>query len=998
MNREKGRFKSDLLKGRKIKVLTFDIMIFSGDVIFNLVEDINYHKYYFSNKIHIAINFEELLLDEIVIDFSAELNSFFTIKYNVNYFNLEQMEEYISSGENYLVHINGTSSSFSKDIYLSNIKYKNKNPFLTTFFSLNCEFEVKRQGYIINFFNGYAQEIIQPNEVGYNSYNYKYSIKITNSYLSNDNNKMCMLYISGYEAENDNSREIIIPENINQQIIFEKNLKKIRFLFPSTNPFKDLLIYFNVIDKSYYDINIFIDKQNIQSVTITNTEVFYIRSSIITSQCRENSLCPIVIQIEYIKEILKIEPMIEITVRYTKNSPSYLQKNKIKNDFVCGDLIYYLYTDLGKNDNCEISVNFLRDSGEIYGKVVRKDQRAPHEESNWKGIYRFPSYEWEDSLPFNSYTKKMIVSPKDTEHCIEGCYLLISIRTSQIGEYIDDSKISQFTILARITNNNELETDIPNIIIQTEEIILGNINITENKIVHDFYEIWLPHDSERIEFDFQSSGAGLYINLGNEKPTKTKADFILFPYGKNSILELTKTEILLMAISKGIKIPYQNSLQDINLIIHVLSDNTDSKNTELYSLRIHQPMNNLDIIEINTDHKILCKPTDMNNGHYRCLFMLTYRDEDSILYTPLIIHSSSINRGSINYIYVNFIDKVLYTQYQTDLLNQFIPTENNNNFNNEINGVDYIYIKNLQKNQYPFISVISDKPDDIMIITSMPLFNYLSFDIFEFTPNSYGEQLLFFQNDELRLSFPVSDNIMVDITALEGQANIFWKNSPDKTFNLKGNGDKISLSNGKIKDNLIIKRIETNDYSSENPGLVFYINYHLRNLDINFDEIKFGTSLELNYKDTDLPIVLYSKKDNINTDINIAVTFKDNNIEESGEYSSAPLIILAQLVKESDIYSSKKNPDLVPPIEKSILGHYNPALKTGQVFLSEDIIRNYNIMDKDIPTIYLKIQRKNNIKDKLYENFSIEAEISGTNDGIIPAENVYHYGKIRSTE
>ena len=55
--------------------------------------------------------------------------------------------------------------------------------------------------------------------------------------------------------------------------------------------------------------------------------------------------------------------MIEITIREIKNTPTYLQKGQAKLDFVCGDRFYYLYTDIGKNEVGEITLNFLREFG-----------------------------------------------------------------------------------------------------------------------------------------------------------------------------------------------------------------------------------------------------------------------------------------------------------------------------------------------------------------------------------------------------------------------------------------------------------------------------------------------------------------------------------------------------------------------------------------------------------------------------------------------------------
>ena len=90
-------------------------------------------------------------------------------------------------------------------------------------------------------------------------------------------------------------------------------------------------------------------------------------------------------QVEYEKEITKTDPMIEITLREIKNTPTYLQKGQAKRDFVCGDRYYYLYTDIGKNEVGEITINFLREFGNIWARVVRKDQNYADEDNLIEG-------------------------------------------------------------------------------------------------------------------------------------------------------------------------------------------------------------------------------------------------------------------------------------------------------------------------------------------------------------------------------------------------------------------------------------------------------------------------------------------------------------------------------------------------------------------------------------------------------------------------------------
>ena len=219
----------------------------------------------------------------------------------------------------------------------------------------------------------------------------------------------------------------------------------------------------------------------------------------------------------------------------------------------------------------------------------------------------------------------------------------------------------------------------------------------------------------------------------------------------------------------------------------------------------------------------------------------------------------------------------------------------------------------LEKDKYFFINVISDRPDDIILMTSMKVYDYIIYDLFPIYPKSHGEQLFSVIDNQLRLAFPDNYGIMVDIIAIYGQAEIFWKNEPDKIFNLNGNGDIITLCYRElIKENkyiyqLVIKRKVDNN-SKKDTRFVFYIKYHLRDPEINFDEISYGKTTEISYQNNYFPISLFSKIDSRYNDINIGVTFKDCLFDESGELNSSSLYISALLDKEKTIYNTKIDP------------------------------------------------------------------------------------------
>ena len=1017
---EKGKFYIDLQSGRQIQRITVDIMTFSGDVTFDCHDEfssenkltdeqiqISIDKYFLTNKIFYNINFAQLSPTMMIVDYEAKINSFFTIQYGVHSYNLNQLEEVVPSGESYLVQIDPTSPSKSKNVLLSNFFFKNQNPYLANFFELNCEFNVIRGRKQVMFFDGYAQEVLVSNTDGYASEFYEYNIKVAEADLSNYNHKMCMLYVAGYESETKYDREIIVGENINQQIIFTDDFKKVRFLYPHADAYKDLAIHVNVIDKAFYDINIYANDKSIKEGTVTRTQTFYFKGSVISNRCEPDTLCPIVVEAIMNRKIIDTDPMLEITIREIKNTPTYLQKGQAKLDFVCGDRFYYLYTDIGKNDIGEVTINFLREFGSIWAKVVRKDQTSADEEANWRGIYRMPSADWEDSLPFDAYTKKLTVPPEETMDCIEGCYLLISVQISQIGEYVEDYKFYPFSILTRITPNSRAYTDIPKVVIQVDEFVIGSVEVADNERIYEFFEIWLPHDSVTIEFDWQSSVAGLYINLGGSRPTIKNAHFKLLPPGKETVLSLTRDDIVNKAKEQGIRLPYERSVQDVNLVIGIWTDKSDSIDSELYSLRVHQPQlpveDPLDITLINTDQKIMCIPKAVAEK-FRCLFVITYDDEDVNMFTPLLAYGASINNGALNHMYANYIDRDLYDQYDVSQLTNRIPTSQTSELNSEEDGVNYIYTNSLKKSKYIFINVMSDKPDPMMIVTSMPVYNYITYDLFEFNPNPTTEQLLAVPGEKLRLAFPGTNSIMVDIVSLNGHAEIYWKNDPEKIFILRGVGDRISLSSGKEIDQLVIHRLVSSDVSDkkltkmEDPGFAFYISYHLMNPEdeITFKEITYGKSLEIAFKDTDLPVVLYNKIGTEYRDVNVAITFKDNEMETKGEYPFSPITVSAQLVKERTIYEAKKDKDIAPSEERGVKGNYDSAVKTAQIFLTREKMQGYNVKASDNPSLYIKINKYIYYQTKVFDKFSVEAQISGINDGVVPVEKVYHYGRVRN--
>ena len=317
--------------------------------------------------------------------------------------------------------------------------------------------------------------------------------------------------------------------------------------------------------------------------------------------------------------------------------------------------------------------------------------------------------------------------------------------------------------------------------------------------------------------------------------------------------------------------------------------------------------------------------------------------------------------------------------------------------NSKSDGVDYIYTRNLDIQSYLFINVITDSPEDIIFLPNMPLYNYISYDMFEFYPTPGKEQLLSVAGEKLRLQFATEKSILVNIVTLSGEAEVWWKSDPSTVYNVRGRGDRLTLSSGKAADELIIRKRQvgnnvTLSETMDDPGFLFYVSYYLKEQQ-NFDEVLYGRSLEFSYKDTDLPVVLFSKIGNYTgSDINVAVTFKDMSTISSGVYNYMPLSVYASILKENSVYSAKKDSELIPSVSRLVEGVYDPAIKTALVSLSREKINVYNLQQSDNPTLYLSIDRTPNSIDFPLDKFSVEVQFSKANEGAIPTEKVYYYG------
>ena len=1041
---QQGQFKMFFNGYFKLESVAVEIMIHNGEILFDGLlsengetnEFATVTKYILSNKVFLNYQLYRDPFQYLYVKYRAIKDSYFTIKYIYNKAGTTAkfLNETIFPGESYLVEMPPNVDEYKK-VHVMNDKNKDGNSFLTNFFALNCDFKVtaiRDQGKEeeIAIADGYGQDILsRDNGTIYKSDYYNYTITVEKPEQSNYNDKMCMMYVAGAKVED----MILISNNVNQQIIFNYNFKVIKFLYPIPNPGnnKDLIVYANIIDKAYYKISIAVDSETHTFVEeqITKSTPFYIENAQFKQHCNSDTFCNIVIIVElekYIEYLPKTNPMIEITVREPTlrrdveklRVPSYLQKGIAKKDFTTGDGYYYLYTDLGASDEGDVTINFYRDYGEVYGRIVKKNTKDTSEGIEWMDLYRLPGYGWGvgvDDKNYNRYLKKYHIDIEDTADCINGCYLILGVIISQIGEYSKDWKFYPFSIITQIGQSTFGEdADVPIITIQVDEFIIGNVNIAKNVRISQFYQVWLPHDTYQVQLDWQSELAGLYINVDDNLPSAENADFIRRPNGTDSILVLDKQQILDVLVEKKKKSRTDNSLEDVRLIIGVWTDKSDSANTELYSLRVHEAgvdpreYTFFDIIEVNTDQKILCKPYIIGENRYQCLFMIMYDRQDVEFQQDLLVYARSNNKADSTEMYGVFINANIYDEYNVDELRKNVPTYDSSYFNSVKDDTNYFYAKfssEKHNNSYLYVSVISKYPDDIMMVSSINVYDIQkeqSNSLYFYNPSPRTEQLAqIIDSDTLRIKFMIKASLIINIENLGGEADLRWEKDDTIVHNLRGRGDRLTLTTPSDKyEILIFTKIKSDaQQKGKDPGFVFLIDYYERNPSKNFDEVVYGSSIEIGYRETDLPLFLYSKAVDYSNDISLALTFRDSHIDTSGEYTESPIVVKAYLDKRDTIYSAKQLPSFEPSETNKMDGFYDPAIKTATVFIPDFII-NYlmRIEPEDYPTLLLYIGKSPAYKDKKYQTFNAEAQFTRINSLVIPIQKLYNYAKLEGTK
>ena len=284
-------------------------------------------------------------------------------------------------------------------------------------------------------------------------------------------------------------------------------------------------IILSFIFDEYYTFNVEI---NNKPKNILNTSNIFLDYNSLSS-IENNSLK---INISYIRNNMTevVNNAVLIFRLFESNSISILQKNNLNIGFTISNKVkQYYYLEVFKGEEGEIMLHDKRFYGELYGVIKPKSRIKPYNETT-----EYIKKASNSKLKFDNHILKLSFKSKNTKKCEEGCYLLITY-THDNFEF-NQTIGSEFTLLVRIWDKEEIGSQIINI--PFNEYIFGAFD--ENSIVHHYYSLSIPKNTEAIYIQFE----GNYIDgfIGNGK--KIKNTLRAFDNTKN--LNITEKKMILI--------------------------------------------------------------------------------------------------------------------------------------------------------------------------------------------------------------------------------------------------------------------------------------------------------------------------------------------------------------------------------------------------------------------------------------------------------------------
>ena len=497
-----------------------------------------------------------------------------------------------------------------------------------------------------------------------------------------------------------------------------------------------------------------------------------------------------------------------------------------------------------------------------------------------------------------------------------------------------------------------------------DEFYEGNLNNNISSVEYNYTFDVKKENTEQIFIDYQSEYGCLKISSNYKKSIEFCAK------DKNNFFILNTSDFINENegnLTLNIKIEY-NFVSEFNFD---------------YSLKVSlkRPIN---ILKINSEHKMLCQMEEFENEKYRCLFMIVNMEKNNDIQNNLsLIIFPLLNENSEEIdIYVDYInDKSIYDEFNKTALNNSIPNENSE-YKNKINEtrLNFVRITNLNTSQYIYIKVESKKPILLEIAAQKFSENETSYS---FSKNSSKFQI-YSINKNLT-------NFYLDFNQSEISTNLFLIHAIQGKSTLQIGDDTSTNYIIDERESDLFLYLDYNKCSDKNcnftffnldDNVTFYISYFKReNYKIN--ELIHGKSSRLSFDGITNHILLYEHippTNNISSiNINLQLyKFKEN--QDTNYIFKTEAILLSQ----ETLNKIKNNETVINELQNKTERQLNSLISATNIYLEDYIYENNSYLLIIITPLF----------DCSSTPIILGTSISLNNSLIYPAERIYHFGEM----
>ena len=1000
----------------KIQVILYT---FTGDALYETVQNINE-----TMKINISNDFVggkeiyEYIPNElypihekdfnIQFNIKAVTNAYYEVEYKIIKLNYDKtnIENCIFYDEKYtfistditfkdsIKYIQGGEDNKRYIVFQNNKKEEN-NPYFAQIFSLNCKINVKRDNKIINESEYIYQDIILNDEEYYKNqkyYIYEINIESIENYGDEENEHQCIIYLSGESLDkednttnNINNNKILLTENDPHEIILTKDIKTYRYLFPylgnSTNYNSFMLVHINFDSKMSIKAKFYFDESDVKKEEIMGRSgQILLSNKLIKENCKDiEEICNVIIEINFFN-VDKYDnntwssPNFQLFISTNNKIPSYLKNGEMRIDsVVLSSPEQYFYTDISKKSQGQVIVNTKRGEGILYVRIYKKGTKD--RKKTWGNI-EIPNEKTEDCLLYDTFTHSVHFEKQHTSKCgVKGCFLLITYKNTYSPSENSDY-LTTFTLLTRLFNADKTKQSI--LEIPLKEYAYGAI---EKRLMnYNYFKIYFPEDSERIDFEIQCETCVLYINKNESLPTPENHDLEYYSHGKFGVY--------------GLLIKNGETIKDKYYTLRIESPIIVSKYVTTYSLRVLLPIpstiKNYNLIPVDSDQNVICDLSLYSNVDI-CYFIF-YIDDDQKNIGDILAHVYTDYALIDLEINANFIPKeIVERSILNEILNYLPASKEESEFSSKNEFYqDYLLIdKNKRKNNdYIIFGVSSNYSATVTFLATY--YNYKKNVI----TNSNTVQLLKMEkNIDLKINLSYNNFYLVHLYSLYGIGEIKWKDEYGKEkSHIFSENELFSFSHYITENDIIIKSFDNN--------LAFYLWQDVREaeffamneLDFNMRErfIYIQSIISLKYYCL-LPLLKDKNKTLIFEDIIYFIEF--DSPEEIGINKDNNIIIEGTIINMEMINKIKiaKNDENIINAENNIKINYDLSTNSAFIVLNKTYCENiWNNLNKTNENVYLYISIKQNNEKTIDKDISGQMIVSFRNNRnyIIPSNQI----------